>query len=139
MTFTERPDGQVDATLGPEWPLFNEALYDAISSLPPRGAAGVGPSTYWIDIASACARQAAESGDERPFTGGNITVLRVLRGRVVASYEWYEEEHETEDQWEAISLADFLDLLQRWRDLVVASAERATETLPDTYRRNPHR
>ena len=36
VEFTERPDGQVDANLGSAYPIFNEALSDAVSSLPPR-------------------------------------------------------------------------------------------------------
>jgi hypothetical protein len=39
VRFTVRGDGQVDASLGDGWRLFDEALGDSISSLPP-GAAG---------------------------------------------------------------------------------------------------
>lgn len=77
VTFTTRDDGQVDAFIGPGRPVFQEALLDSISSLPPRGAEGNGPSTYWIDQAEAGARSAHETGDERPFLWGNITVLSV--------------------------------------------------------------
>jgi hypothetical protein len=44
-----REDGTVDARPGPDWPIFNEALADAISSLPPRGSNERRLSTYWID------------------------------------------------------------------------------------------
>jgi len=47
VRFSVRDDGQVDVHLGPEWPIFNVALNDSISSLPPRGWTGNGPSTYW--------------------------------------------------------------------------------------------
>jgi hypothetical protein len=133
--FPVRDDGQVDAQLDGEWPLFNHALSDSISSLPPRGAPGVGPSTYWIDVAEQGARRAAEERDQMPFTSGNITTLRVLEGQVVASYDFADEGEATE----AMDLDEFLALLAAWREKVVISASKATSPLPETYRRNPHR
>ena len=135
VTFSVRQDGQVDALLGDEWPIFNEALGDSISSLPPRGAPGNGPSTYWIDVAEAGARRAAETSDDAPFTGGNITELRVRDGLVIARYDFAEPDEPVD----ALPLDDFLELLSRWRERVVESARRATSPLPETYRRNPHR
>lgn len=44
-----RDDGTIDVRLGPDWPIFNEALADAVSSLPPRGSDEKRLSTYWID------------------------------------------------------------------------------------------
>jgi hypothetical protein len=134
VTFSIRDDGQVDALLDGDWPVFNEALGDSISSLPPRGATGVGPSTYWIDVAEAGARRAAETGDDRPFTSGNITVLRVRGGEVVANFDYDDED----EPGEALPLSDFLGLLRDWRDRVKASASSSTLALPETYRRNPH-
>jgi hypothetical protein len=131
--FSTRDDGQVDARLGPEWPLFSEALGDSISSLPPRGAAGNGPSTYWIDIAEHGARRAAQSGDVAPFTWGNSTLLRVQSGNVVAAYDCAEEN----EPGEAIPLDEFLALLAEWRKRVIASASTSSAPLPETYRRNP--
>lgn len=133
VDFSEREDGQVDATLGPGWPLFNHALADSVSSLPPRGASGNGPSTYWIDLALERSRQAAEAGDERPFTWGNITELSVRNGEVVARYDYADPD----EPGEALPLDEFLDLLNRWRTRVLESARRATLPLPDTSRRNP--
>lgn len=126
-----RADGQVDASLGPEWPLFNHALADSISSLPPRGLKGNGPSTYWIDVAEEGVRKAAAAGDGSPFTWGNITQLSVRGDYVVASYDFDEE------QAEEVPLNDFLALLRDWRVAVLRSAEKATSPLPETYRRNP--
>lgn len=129
--FTVRADGQVDAHLEGDWPTFNHALEDSISSLPPRGERGTGPSTYWIDVADRGARRSASTGDERPFTWGNITQLRVKAGRVFASIDI----DDPTDEDESLSLEDFLSLLSAWRNRVVAS--NCGETYPETYRRNP--
>ena len=131
VSFSVRDDGQIDAELAGDWPVFNEALSDSISSLPPRGKRGRGPSTYWIDVADRRARLASERNDERPFTWGNITQLRVMGGRVLASFDY----DEPSDDDEAIGLEDFLALLATWRERVVASPSRTK--FPETYRRNP--
>ena len=110
--------------------MFNHALGDSISSLPPRGKRGRGPSTYWIEVADRGARLASERNDERPFTWGNITQLRVKDGRVLASLDV----DEPSDDDEAIALEDFLELLAEWRKRVVASPSRTK--FPETYRRN---
>ena len=135
MTFATREDGQVDAFLGDEWPIFNHALGDSVSSLPPRGAPGVGPSTYWIDIAREGALRAAEQNDCRPFTSGNITQLLVQEGQVIARYDY----DEPGDPVESLPLTDFVKLLDQWRERVLESARTATGPLPETYRRNPVR
>ena len=133
VNFSVRDDLQVDARLGPEWPVFDDALGDSISSLPPRGATGNGPSTYWIDQAEKGAVEAHRSGDIRPFLWGNITVLRVIDNMVVAKYDYDDDE-----PGEAVPLNDFLEVLTEWRRRVQASAQAATKPLPETYRRNPH-
>lgn len=132
--FSTRGDGQVDVTLGPDWPLFNEALNDCVSSLPPRGASGAGPSTYWIDIAEGGALRASEQADETPFTAGNVTRLRVRSGTVTASLDFAEDEPE-----EDMPLADFLAILSAWRVRVLESAAGSAAALSETYRRNPAR
>ena len=124
-TFSSRDDGQVDVSLGPDWPLFNEALNDSISSLPPRGAAGSGPSTYWVDVAEQGALEASERGDETPFTAGNVTRLRVRSGAVTASLDFAEDEPE-----EVMPLADFLAILRAWRVRILDSAAGSTSPLP---------
>lgn len=134
LSFSAREDGQVDAHLDDGLPVFNHALADCISSLPPRGAPGNGPSTYWIDHAAEGARRAAKNGDERPFAWGNITVLHVSNGdTVVAKYD-YDEDHEPGD---ALPLDDFLALLAAWRREVIEAGSTSTIPLPETYRRNP--
>jgi hypothetical protein len=131
VRFSVRDDGQIDAELAGDWPVLNEALRDGISSLPPRGERGRGPSTYWIDAADRGARVASERDDEQPFLWGNIPQLRVKEGRVLASFD-YDEPADDDD---AIALADFLALLSSWRERVVASQSRTR--FPETYRRNP--
>lgn len=133
FTFTRRGDGQIDAKVE-GYDLFNEALADSISSLPPRGAEGCGPSTYWIDVALEGARKSAATGDSRPFTAGNITYLRVDGNNVVAAVDY----HEDEEHAERMPIATFTALLTQWRSLVVESQKDAAEVLPATYRRNPH-
>ena len=132
--FSVRVDGQVDLQLGPDWPIFNEALPDSISSLPPRGAQGNGPSTYWLDVAEAGVLGAVETGDTRPFTLGNVTLLKFEGDQVVATFDFSDDEPR-----EPMPVADFLDLLREWRRRIVLSAASASAPLPETYRRNPAR
>jgi hypothetical protein len=134
LAFSLRADGQVDLHLGPAWPMFNEALSDSISSLPPRGAQGNGPSTYWIDVAEAGVLRAAETGDTRRFTGGNVTLLKLEGDQVVATLDFSDDEPR-----ESMPIEDFLDLLREWRRRVLVSAASASSPLPETYRRNPGR
>jgi len=131
VTFSEREDGQIDAQLVGDRPVFNEALSDCISSLPPQGSDHVGPSTYWIDVAIQGARRCAGTNDERPFAWGNCATLRVREGRVLAAYDF---DDPTEDD-EALLLDAILSLLAAWRDRVVSSTSRTV--FPETYRRNP--
>lgn len=131
--FSTREDGQVDVDLGPEWQLFTEALNDSISSLPPRGAAGTGPSTYWVDVASHGLDRSLASGSDRPFTWGNITLLRLKGGRVEARYDFDDDE----EHGQFLDVEDFQRILDRWREKIQQSAAASSSALPDTYRRNP--
>ncbi len=74
VRFTVRTDGQAAVIEGGQ--LLNDALADCISSLPPRGAGGNGPSTYWVDVARRGVVRASRQGDGRPFVSGNITLSR---------------------------------------------------------------
>jgi hypothetical protein len=85
-----------------------------------------------VNVADSGARRAAETGDERPFASGNITLLRVEDGDVVAALDF------DDDLTERLPLVDFLDLLAEWRVRIVESAASASAPLPETYRRNPH-
>jgi hypothetical protein len=133
-TFTTRPDGQVDVQLDCDCPLLNDALADSVSSLPPRGEDGVGPSTYWVDVALAGLERALGEGTDRAFAGGNATQFRVFEGRIEARYDYADDD----ESGEFIEIDVFRSILGEWRDRIVESASAATERLPDTYRRNPH-
>ena len=134
MRFTVREDGQVDVALGDRWSLFNDALADSISSLPPRGARGRGPSTYWVDVAARGLSEALRTGSDRPFTCGNITLLRLRNGAVEARYDYDDEE--VEGQF--LDVLDFQVILDEWRNRITSEAARhARKRLPETYRRNP--
>jgi hypothetical protein len=134
VRFTQREDGQVDVDLGSDWSLFSEALNDSVSSLPPRGAKGNGPSTYWIDLATEGLTRALAPASDRPFTWGNITLLRLKAGRVEARYDFDEED--VDGQF--LEVADFQQVLAEWRRRIEESASASTSPLPETYRRNPH-
>jgi hypothetical protein len=131
--FSSRADGQVDVDLGPEWPLFTEALNDSVSSLPPRGAAGHGPSTYWVDVAKGGLERAIASDSDRPFTWGNTTLLRLRAGRVEARYNFDDEDV----QGQFLDVDALRQVLDEWRLRIVKSASTSTSPLPETYRRNP--
>lgn len=133
--FTRRDDGTVEVRLRGEWPLFNEALADSVSSLPPRGQNVLGPSTYWVDVALNGLGRALATGSEQPFTVGNITLLRVKGGMVEARYDYDDDAV----AGEFMAVDDFSAVLSEWRRRIEASASGATSAFPETYRRNPHR
>jgi len=111
ITFKQSPDWIIEADLGPKFPGFNQALYDAVSTIPPRGSSDDCPSSYWIDRAlESLTRQPQDPA--RPFLEGNTTAL-YTDGRVVRAHSLYEL---FED--EVISLPDFADVLQQWREAV---------------------
>lgn len=132
--FTQREDGQVDVELGADWALFTEALNDSISSLPPRGAKGNGPSAYWVDVAAEGLSRSLASASDRPFTWGNITLLRLNGGRVEARYDFDDED--VEGQF--LEVTEFQEVLSQWRRQIEESASASTSPLPETNRRNPH-
>ena len=113
---------------------MTDTLNDCVSSLPPRGARGDGPSVYWVDVATRGLERALARNDARPFTSGNSTLLRVNNGMVEARYDFDEEG--TVGQF--MEVDDFRRVMAEWRARIVLSAERSTSPLPETYRRNPH-
>ena len=133
VRFSVREDGQVDVDLGPEWPLFTEALNDCVSSLPPRGARGNGPSTYWADVARLGLDRALASDSDRPFTWGNVTLLRLKGGQVEARLDFEDEEV----PGEFLEVQEVQRILDEWRQRIQEAASASTSPLPETYRRNP--
>jgi hypothetical protein len=119
--FNRRDDGNIDARLGDEWPLFNEALADSISSLPPRGQDQAGPSTYWVDVALQGLENSLRTGTDRPFAAGNVTLLRVRDGMIEARFDFDEAE-----AGEFMSVEDFRAIIGEWRGQIVGSASSAT-------------
>ncbi len=131
VRFSVRDDGQVDVHLGPEWPIFDVALNDSVSSLPPLGWAGNGPSTYWIGHAERGVREAYQRGDEGPFTWGDETFLCLRGDEVLANFDYAEPD----EPGETMRLDGFLSLLAEWRSRVEQGV--ATAPLSETYRRIP--
>ena len=115
VRFSRRPDGIIDAAVGPNLDLFSHALVDAVSSRAPRGAVWQGLSTYWIDRAEEGVRLAAQEGDVKPFAAGNITCLRVEGDRVLANLDFDSED----DEADSMPISEFLNLLTEWRQQVV--------------------
>lgn len=133
VRFVERDDGQIDAELDSGWSLLAAALNDSVSSLPPRGWKGNGPSTYWVDVALHGLQRAVAAGSDRPFTWGNITLLRLIGGRVEARYDFDEED--VEGQF--LEVLAFQEILEGWRRRIAERAATSSAPLPETYRRNP--
>jgi len=139
VEFIHREDGQVDAQIIGDWPLFNHALGDSISSLPHRGEEGNGPSTYWIDRAITGAQNSAAQINLKPFITGNSTQLSYKNNEIIASYDHDELDFSSDVTaiTESIPFNDFIHILEQWKLLVIESANKHTEPLPETYRRNP--
>ena len=115
VTFAQRPDGIIEASLGEKMPTFSHALNDAVSSRAPRGAVHTGLSTYWIDRVERDARAALADESSAPFASGNITILYVIEDRVHASFEFDDDG----GQAESMTIRDFFDLLAAWRQRVI--------------------
>jgi hypothetical protein len=130
-----RDDGTVDARLGPEWPLFNEALADAISSLPPRGSEERRLSTYWIDAALDRLRKLQTANGQGRIAGGNAYGIVFSPDGVTAVFDYANDD----DPGETMTAEEFVDLLERWRAAVLEVQKTETREVPATYRRNPWR
>jgi hypothetical protein len=128
-----RDDGTIDARLSPEWPIFNEALADAVSSLPPRGSSETRLSTYWIDQTLDRLRAFSQQGNHGLIASGNAYSLTFDGDGVQAVFDYGEANEDVE----LMSVEDFVDVLDRWRAAVVAAQAYETRVVPETYRRNP--
>jgi hypothetical protein len=117
--------------------VFDDALNDSVSSRAPRGATSQGLSTYWIDSVERDARAAAEHGGKLPFASGNITVLRVADDEIVASYDYGLPDDE--DDAERVPLGDFLKVLAKWREAVVAAGGASGNAAFDGVAQRPAR
>lgn len=131
MTFSVRDDGQVDACLIDKFPLFNEALSDSISSLPPLGETGNGPSPYWVEVARNALERHLVNGTEGLIASGNSTSCHLENGQVAAKNDYGEQ-----DELETLAIDEFEDLLVEWRQRILEQSVAAQAALPTTYRRN---
>jgi hypothetical protein len=128
-----REDGTIDARLGSDWPIFNEALADAVSSLPPRGSTERRLSTYWID--QTLERLAALRAQHQTgrIAGGNAYSLVFDGDGVEAVFDYGDPNEDVE----LMSVDDFMSVLEGWRAAVVTALAHETRTVAETYRRNP--
>src|SRR5690349_11428550 len=73
-------DGQIDASLGADWPMFNRVLRDSISSLPLRGRRGM--RWRWIGAGVLACASVACSAEDSPLEASsaptNVTVVSTL-------------------------------------------------------------
>ena len=125
-------DGTVDARLEPGWQIFNDALADAVSSLPPRGSKEQRLSTYWIDSALDRLSRLQGAHEDGMIASGNAYSILLSGDRVTAAFDYGDE-----DTFEAMPIEDFVDLLERWRQRVIDVQPYETREVPETYRRNP--
>ena len=130
--FTEREDGQVDVDLGPEWSLVTEALNDSVSSLPPCGAKGNRPSTYWVDVVTLGLNRALTSAMSTRSHGGTALCCG---SEVVESKPVMTSMRTTSSQF--LDVNELQRILAEWRRRILDSASASTSPLPETYRRNP--
>lgn len=128
--FVESAGRGIELQLGDEWPGFNEALVDSVSSLPYRGEGKSGLSTYWIDLlTSRLENWVPDAGDEMAILNGNVTELVRSGPDLIARslYDLFDDER--------LPVKDLLPLLREWRARVVAGG--ADFAIPETYRRAP--
>jgi hypothetical protein len=126
-----RDYGTVDAVLGPKWPIFNDALADTVSSLPPRGSSERHLSTYWIDNTLNRLRRMRQSGEMGPIASGNAYSLVLVGDEVQAVFDY------GDDSVERLPADEVDRLLVAWREHVVKAQQHERRVVPETYRRNP--
>lgn len=128
-----RDDGTIDARLGFDWPIFNEALADAVSSLPPRGSNETRLSTYWIDQTLVRLATLQAQDQTGPIASGNACSIVFDGDGVEAVFDYGDPNEDVE----LMSTDDFTSILERWRAAVLAAQAHETRAVPETYRRNP--
>lgn len=129
VTFVHRPDGGVDARVVDAESIFNEVFSDSINAFAPAEAPQPGrPSTYWIDRARAYALTAHEHPSANPIAHGNVTIVTVENGNVVARFDFDPDD----EPGESIPLDQFVEILDRWRTQVLARSPSAAENYPST-------
>jgi hypothetical protein len=128
-----RDDGTIDVRLGPDWPIFNEALADAVSSLPHRGSKEVRLSTYWIDRTLEQLDALESQGSTGRIARGNAYSLVFTGNGIEAVFDY----GDPNEDGERMSTADFREILTSWRAVVIAAQAHESRAVPETYRRKP--
>ncbi len=109
-------DGQIDASLGADWPMFNHALSDSISSLPPRGRRGM--RWRWIGAGVLACASVACSAEHSPL-GASSAPTNVTAASAV-------EQHQTSVPAPASTVAETTTAVPTVVDTV------ATPVLPES-------
>ena len=122
-----RDDGTIDARLGPEWPIFNEALADTVSSVPPRGSSERHLSTYWIDNTLRRLRSMRQERTIGQIASGNAYSLILDGDHVVAVFDYGDE-----DSRERLAVDEVIELLIGWREAVSVAQATEHRIVPET-------
>ncbi len=131
VEFVDRSDGGVDARVVAHDSMFNEVFTDSINAMAPAGAREPGaPSTYWIDLARASAVAAVEDPSANPIAYGNVTIVTVEDGNVVARFDFDPDD----EPGETMPLNQFVEVLDRWRERVIARTPSAADNYPTGVR-----
>jgi hypothetical protein len=125
--FTVSDEGLVEVALADDLPYISHALEDSLGTRPPRGAPQDGPSTYWIDTTLAQLKGRLADSGVAPIASGNITYLIVRDGSVQARLDI---DSDDDNNYDAVPVADFLELLNAWRARVMLESPAADKRMP---------
>ena len=127
VEFVDRPDGGVDVRVVAHDSMFNEVFADSINAIAPAGAREPrAPSTYWIDRARAYALAANEDASANPIAHGNVTIVTVEDGEVIARFDFDPDD----EPGEAMPVSEFVEILDCWRERVLARSPAAADNYP---------
>jgi hypothetical protein len=129
---TSYNDGTADARLGPGFHVFNEALADSITSIPPIGSTERHLSTYWIDQTLDRLVSIRTKGEHGRIASGNAYSIRGSDDLVTAVFDYGDD-----DSIETMPVDEFIGLLKRWGTRVRQVQKDETREVPETYRRKP--
>jgi len=131
-----RDDGTIDARLDDWWATFNEALADAVTSLPPRGSTERRLSTYWIDDVLRRVEDFKQSRGGGVVASGNAYSISVSLPDDDATARF---DYGDADTHESMTIEEFVTVLSGWRMAVIDARRVEQREVTETYRRNPWR